>query len=420
MHSSFKQINSAPAKPLPSLKRKFLIPFLYLGYYCVAETLTAASGTIITINLLNSPNPDAVTLDLNGHTLEANGSANGIAIAAGSSNVVIKNGYIIGIGNSASAGITIGTSGITTQNIVISDVTMSNFSVEGIRLADVQNISLIRVESLNNNFGFFSSSSTSSPFATQQVRIESSSFNNNAEGLSFSGSDLYVIDSSFNNNSSHGLFTNAGSSNITIINCEANGATDYSTQANGFFINSTLATLIGCTACYNNNDGFKIASQNSIYSGCVAQANGNDGFEITTPNNILLNCTAMLNATFAGFEINGTSQFNLLRGCIALDNTNASGFLTSKTNNLIQECISNNNTNFGFGDSTSPKANQYYSNSACNNFVNSNYSSTITSAPVTSAANAHGVENIDCANSTVDQIAVMASYISCIASRVGC
>ena len=280
-----------------------------------------------------------------------------------------------------------------------------NLGGNGITITKAQQIYLANVELASNANGLVADSNT------QNMRIESCFFGyNGADGFDFSGQSLYMLDCSFTENGQYGIHTLSGSSDITIINSVAYVINN---QSVGFNIESSRASLYGCTAMMHSLAGFLINSQYSSYIGCTAMENF-VGFHVTNSFNLLQSCSANQNHT--EFLIDGT--FNIVRGCIANDSRSL-GFQINSSSNIIQECISNNNTTFGFQDTTSAGANQYYSNRACNN-TSGNYSGPITSAPITSPNNVHGVENIDCTNTTINKIKVMESFIACIAKKVGC
>ena len=405
------------------------------GYYCVSNPILgdASSSSVITIS------SNDVTLDLNGNKVDASTSStvgspiNGITFASTPlSNIVIKNGFIIGdgTGKTSGNGINSDLNNIMT-NIVISDLIITGFTKStapgqaGIFFPFAQNLSLINVACEGNYYGFWDGGNTQ----VFTMHVENCSFNtNNFQGFSFNGQSAYLVNSSFNDNSGSGFVLATGSNGeIKLFNCQANGNNGGALGHGGFDINASMYELSSCIATHNTGAGFIFGANSpadhASLTNCVSLGNTNFGFNISSSVFITFqSCSAIGNGTYGFWLFESTN--NILKNCIAAYNGNtgfyAQGGGSPSINNNFQQCIAHDNTSFGFQDTAG--SNTYYSNTACNNGAgpSTNYSPTTLTALVTSPANAVGADNVDCSNSTSDQLATMFSLVSCIALKESC
>jgi hypothetical protein len=320
------------------------------GYYCLANDLSIASGDAITISQSN------VVLDLNNHTITitaANPSGNGISIGTSKTDIIIKNGTINGPGSATSTG-----SGILfvnppgNINIILEKLIISDWS-NGIDANDAKQIVIDNIIANANSIGFNINNSVVG-------EIRDSSFSRNGQGAAINNScaNINFSGCDFDSNTSLYGIQIQSSSCIELQDCRASG-----NASTGFEISDSTDLLIkSCFACANSAHGFQISSQGANTSVCffnnTAKGNGNNGFDIS-----------------GGVGINVDI---LVQGNSAFKNA------------------------VGFNDSASNGNRQYYSNVACGNSTN-NYVG-VTTAPITSPANALGADNIDCSKTDVDQI----------------
>jgi len=176
-------------------------------------------------------------------------------------------------------------------------------------------------------------------------------------------SNVDISNSSFANNTLSGLYVDP-SADVKILNSTCND-----NLADGLFVGPGSIRIFVQNCIFNHNSIDGVLAEDAIalcLFNNIAKDNGNFGFGLS-----------------AG-------------GVIAKENTatgNGVGFADDGTGN-----------------------HQYYNNTACGN--GTNYSPTITNGPVTSAANARGGANIDCANSTLDTVEVTLSVIDVVDEKL--
>ena len=123
---------SLPCAPTSITQAQVPYTITAAGYYCVAETLTN-NGTDVVNNAIIKIASSDVTLDLKGHTLDTTQSgvsAYGIVLndTTSLSNIVIRNGIIVGNSNSLN-GISQNPADPNIHtNIIISDLIITGFS----------------------------------------------------------------------------------------------------------------------------------------------------------------------------------------------------------------------------------------------------------------------------------------------------
>ncbi|HEV2601083.1 MAG TPA: right-handed parallel beta-helix repeat-containing protein [Candidatus Babeliales bacterium] len=324
------------------------------GVYCLTNDI---SGTIVIEG-------SGITLDLNGYTVFAQllkaGNNNGINISD-VDEVRIKNGRVQGADNFNSSGIFVTNS----SNVRIEDVTCEGWTI-GTEMECSSEVVLDRVFSSYNDNG-----------ATC----------NHVTGL-------VIRDSIFDYNSDNGVYLNGGSQG-EIVRCTGTGNNDFpitdlvTLGATTFHVDESQVILRDCSAS-GYVIGFSVTGCRcsvDLYN-CVAEQNY-EGFVLDGLRACATNC-ASNNNVFSGFFMPVDCE---------------GGFVT------LRDCSAISNSSFGFVDSTVPtdtSVNMYLNCVACLNGIN--YSPNIilaNNAPVTSAANARGFDNIDCSDTTPDLLAAV-------------
>ncbi len=348
------------------------------GTYCLAQDITSASAQTVLIASNN------IVLDLNAHNI-SNTATNGagIRLTGSSTGVIIKNGSLTKLGNTGTGNgidfiasthdiiidrVTIrewnlGISGLQLESVVINDCVLQNQASHAINI-DTQsiNIQIIRCN-INNNAGDGIRIGGSS-----RIKVEDCSINENNNGVNITAGSVVIPP-----------FANV-SSIIHVNNCTCN-------------LNNVNAVLVD-----QNSSCVEITACSASHSTLVLSS---DGFNVASGTNILVkDCFACgLNR---GFVANGTAT-NIINN-VAKDNSAGFAF-TGGTG------VASNNTadNGATGFNLLAGAYQFYSNKACGNTLN--YTTNILSAPVTSPANARGVDNIDCSNNTPNQVSITQSKL---------
>lgn len=103
------------------------------GYYKLGDDITFSPGGADSIIAIQASN---VTLDLGGRIIEqgnATAGVDGIALSAGLSNVIIRNGTIRNVTN---RGIFVDSNGASSSQIVISDIVFDTCQSRGISFED--------------------------------------------------------------------------------------------------------------------------------------------------------------------------------------------------------------------------------------------------------------------------------------------
>lgn len=360
------------------------------GVYCLVQDITSIS-LMATIRIMS----DDVILDLNGHRLSNNsGTGAGIQVDA-FNNTVIRNGFLQANTNSASSNAIylLGSHNVKVENVIVGSSSVSPNWGFGLQLQAADSVLVVDSQFHNNNTNGIALVSTNN------VHVERCLINNNgSDGFFVTGSvpnaissEIYIVNCQLNHNFSNGLAMNSGSSSVHALNCafSSNGADG--------------VDVAGCSC---------LEFINCSVDRSETLDKTEEGFDIDTCSNVLIkDCSA------CGFDDGflGTSvvAFNIVNS-IAKNNHVGFNLLGAGGSAIVQGCTADNNTNtlplvgVGFNDDGLGN-NQYYSNKACAN--DSNYSPTITSAPVTSPANARGVMNVDCSITTTDQVIVIESKL---------
>lgn len=217
-----------------------------------------------------------------------------------------------------------------------------------------------------------------------------------------------VVDSSFNENGV-GVIVN-GSTSFVMQRCMANESSA-GDGVNGHELAS--CQFLDCTAQNNNGGGFVFVNScaDIVVRQSVANSNGVSGFVISDNSSdvVLLGCAAENNIG-AGIEIDLAEVVCI--DCVTSSNE-GDGTTASNSTVLVRGCVANNNNGYGFNTDT--VSNQFYSTVACGNGMGQ-YNN-VTSAPVTSAYNMRGVQNVDCQNNTPD---VLDEILDRVESGFGC
>ncbi|HEV2601084.1 MAG TPA: right-handed parallel beta-helix repeat-containing protein [Candidatus Babeliales bacterium] len=288
----------------------------------------------------------SITLDLNGYTIHGTCDNNAICVKC-TDEVRIKNGRVEG-SYYAHAGIDVRDS----LNVRIEDVTCEGWSI-GIKVKYSSQVVLERIISSDNQQGV------------------------NCKEVN----GLIIRNSIFD------------------YNCE-----------NGVYVRSnSQAELVGCSAKNEFTDqadaiAFHCADSKVLLRDCFADGYG-VGFGAECSGNVqMYNCVAECN-TVSGFSVDGDQIY--LTNCVATKNYN--GFVMPSSYDgkvTLRDCVANANEEFGFFDGTTPtdeSDNMYLNCVACDNDTNYSFNIILANnAPVTSAANARGFDNIDCSDFTPD------------------
>ena len=258
------------------------------SYYLTNDINITTSQSAITIQT------DAVTLDLNGHTINGNNiGTNAITgISTGPRPIVIRNGRV-----SAFTGAGLNLSG----TIYIEGVHASN-CFEGFRLTGAINI--VASHANTNLVDGFVLAATSGVAVLERCIADT----NGGNGF-FAATGATFRDCVANNNGLSGFRTQGAG---VLHGCLA--------ARNGIGFNlGEGSTANGCAADENNTNGFN-TQQSASLAECVATRNGNSGFT-TSAGTILNNCIARLNGG-VGFVV---GSGGLATNCAATAN-GADGF----------------------------------------------------------------------------------------------
>lgn len=365
------------------------------GRYCLAEDIT---GSFLV-------NGDQVTIDLNSHIIIVLSTIPGIELSGGHGALVITNGALIGttIPGDPTWRDRVGpVIGIQLDNNaganVVDNVVVEFFDV-GILISGGGNtIKSVRCGNCMTGLQCL---------LGDTLLVTDSIFDTNfVNGLEFSNSTLTVRDTVFNNSKTPPSSANCmwlhDAATIRLEGCTFNNSPNY-----GLLIdNCNEVYCIDCVATDNAVDGFFVqtmsgidrVSSDIVFNNCIAGGNNmGDGFHALDVFNLVMNnCTAQNNQN--GFFTEGSTSgiASIIRSCTAQGNTN------SGTGVGFKNTIGNNGTS------------KFYSNVACANDIN--YQG-VTDAPVTSGANAVGVENVDCSINTSSTINAINSKLDVL---LGC
>jgi hypothetical protein len=198
-----------PAATLPQVEPRMPIP--PVGWDGVSAITISSSGSyFLTRNLTQIPigiAAENVTFDLDGFTLSGGPGQNGITVASGTKrNIVIRNGTLVGTGNTDNNG----------RGIYAPDAGRSTFSDLhtsgwGAGLWIGTGNTVLRVDSHDNV--------TAGIFVQQGIdfggSIEDSNFSKNGTGIELLGDDVDVRNSIMNANVAQGIFISAKWSEVS-------------------------------------------------------------------------------------------------------------------------------------------------------------------------------------------------------------
>jgi hypothetical protein len=159
---------------------------------------------------------------------------------------------------------------------------------------------------------------------------------------------------------------NISGGNDTLYRCEATGC-----SGTAAFNLSTNVEAVRCEAYANTTVGFTTGGQN-VFVGCIASGNtgaSSDGFQAVGLNATLLHCVSYGNGRH-GYNIGGNG-YQLVEGCIA-ENNSGWGFTQTIGNSGIQEffnCAARNNTSGAFDSANLTGANIGFINGTTGFFV---------------------------------------------------
>jgi parallel beta-helix repeat protein len=288
------------------------------GAYCLANDITAAAGSAITISA------DDIYLDLNNHELIGTGATVGINVGSARTNIIIKNGLIRDI---VGTGIIFGAilPNPTDRNVTLENITVTSSNI-GFRLINVIDANIKACRSFGNSFGFQLQQSTNliiqkctvnQTFNTgiqislgcSNIQISDVELQQNGLGLSIHSSDDATIIRALATEGQT-AFVCDGCNRIKFKNCAATSNSSFTSGGNGFsFLQSTDVI---CQECISANNTALIASTASargfiatlctkaIFDNClsldhVATATGIGFALVTCIDSCIINCMAKRN-----------------------------------------------------------------------------------------------------------------------------
>ncbi len=266
------------------------------GVYCLAESVSFATGTAITIA------SDNVLLDLQDKKIDGStGGDIGIAINSGLQNITIQNGVLCNMNNK-------GIDADATNNIAFVSMSISDSLIDSVvdmpaRIAPITCLQIKDIKVLN--VGIF-----------KEFPI------------------ISVVDTLID-------------SIIDIPDCILSPIT-------GININcATEVMLTNCQSLCCLGDGFTLQMvENGIIKSCNAEKNGGNGFLLDNVDTTCFKwCKANMNC-FHGICDSACNGDNVYLGCIAKQN-GIHGFNIVGGGKVLQECIASQNTRDGFNLSTS-------------------------------------------------------------------
>ncbi len=339
------------------------------GVYCLAQNITSALATTIEIGA------DNITLDLNGYNI-SNSSAGGtgIRLSNSASHITIKNGSVHKLtGGANGIGINVSFTG-NPSDIHIEKVMVSGWNL-GITGLQVGSVVIQQCIIRNNNVHgiFFDAGSENILIAQSLIKV------NNGDGIRLTSATQVVInENTINANGGNGL-------HVTAASLPGSGSIKISSST--FDENNLNGVLLD-----QNSDCIEISDCHANRS---MPTTGIFGFACSAASNVLIqHCNAC--GFDRGFSIVDGSGSNLTNN---IAKGNITGFFTSNGQGILSHNTADNNST-GFNNVGGSY--QFYSNISCLN--GANYVGSITSAPITSPANVLGVENVDCTNTTPNEI----------------
>ncbi len=474
IQSKVCDIDAALCDPIIITQSDVELTIITPGTYIVGGNLMLTNATVITIEA------DGVILDLCGNKLEG-ASGTGILVGVGHKNIVIKNGLLtnfdtglkvergcsnitidnIDITNCATRAIHFNGDGTYGEQIINSEIKncgvfecLQNITGDGVVvLLECCNSVKINNCRVNNN-----GSTTANPSNLNIIKLDSCTkcelkdVEAHCNTAAFGTMRFFVLDNSTNNllercsaiesviatfvfgfffmNSNRNIikdcraielnsdgFLVEGSNDCVFEDCQA-----LNNNSEGFKLGiSDNCVLKNCQASNNDSEGFFLSSSvtNCVFKDCQASNNTDNGFTLegSSTDCVFENCQAS-NNNFNGFKL-GSSGNCVLKNCQASNNNNDGFLLMDSDNCELKDCQALNNSGDGFEESASSTNNLYIRNIACGNGgQNYNNISTSPGAPVTSPANARGVDNVDCILTDEDQVDVIESKVCDIESKV--
>jgi hypothetical protein len=297
------------AKCCPNLITSVPFTITTPGLYCLANSVSYAAGTAITIA------SDDVILDLQNNLMQrtvanTNAATTG-AIVCDGTNCIIQNGLI------------------DADNIIINqvDVIVRNIHIDNTLVESDITGGGINYQGSVIGVGFGS--------------IENCSVRNKANAGILVQSNFVLVKDCQVYNCRNGIFMSTGGSQAQIIDCISSN-----NSLNGFLIDGVQAKVINCLAVDNANIGFFISSSNASINDCIASNNtfhgfaieaaditvkeslsannGDTGFLIVQQNAVIVNCISREHHTVGnlgcGFLIETGADGAKLSNNLAADN----------------------------------------------------------------------------------------------------
>ncbi len=290
------------------------------GLYCVTDIIipVAPFGFIISIET------DNVVLDLNENFIQSTGAGTAI-VCNNRSNIIIRGGTIRGNVNNLTGGN--GISITNGRNILLQNLTIANCS-HGIFISNI-------TEGVLQNCALYGNTTGLNLSSGQFFLLLSCVASRNGQGFVFNNCANIFLQQCFANNNGAQGFLSILSRTFQFITCTANG------NNQGFVMDRTLKdSFAACTSVDNRTQGFDLNADSLSMTAINAKGN-NVGFNIRGTNTVLFQCLAESNVN-AGFQLNTTSKFNLLRDNTAMEN--GIGYNNLGTSNKFYSNFAENNT----------------------------------------------------------------------------
>jgi hypothetical protein len=259
------------------------------SYYLTRNIGYGDNGLVITA--------DDVTVDLNGFSLlgPGTGTGNGILVSGSHKNITIRNGEVHGFGAH-------GISAITTDNVVVEHVTVSdNGAAPATGMVLGNHARVTECSATGNGNGIY--------VAADSIVSRCSATGNTGSGIVSSSSGSLIEDCTASRNAVYGF---AVTSDATIVHCVAfgNGSRGITATA-GCTITDCVVTSNGTYGIYTENDavvskcvarkqsiGIRVGD-NATITGCTANENTADGIQAVN-GCLIMNNIASFNGTLNG------------------------------------------------------------------------------------------------------------------------
>lgn len=348
------------------------------GNYRLGDNVTYSPGSADSIISITSSD---VNLDLGGYYIaQGNTTANfnGINIAAGLSNITIKNGKIRDVTNT---GLTIQTtcSAIETRDIAFENCQTRGFSATSLTLSKIEDCIFNGCCSGASGDNVLNLSSSNDIQVEKCTFSQNNNTNNTLTMINLSSCSRSLVENSLIANNSANLFTaiNISSCSYMVVekcNILNNTATGSGTISVIFMQNSSNNQLkncyiSGCTSGTASINVFDTSSgANNVFIECIADANrlsGTNagtlnGFNIQTSSNSCFRCQSINHlsggsGTVNGFNLDGATRAQIIE-CIGSNNVSggtAQGLVLQNSADLCVVDQSEFNYNIGSSASTS-------------------------------------------------------------------